>query len=958
MRTKLKKVISLYLAFVMISSILTIAPISVSSAGIDFSSYANNQNSLYNNYLETMMKFSNNISINDESNNGLFSSIIYDFDNDGKEELVTAEIWHRGDEPYIVFCLYKTENNDVKLADTLSRMDIVGYGNYSVYICATLFNNSIMLQKSVYSNGGSIRVQEYYKILIANNKISLKSDYSLIEYPRYDRYEYSEIISGKTYSSYNEFKLALQKANQNICNHNDFDYENDDYSKYEGFKGNHIFTIYHDVNFNSSGDTGFIYSNNSIQYTNISNIPQSLSFNECFSNDIIDNYSYINSTEGPAEPLMDDAWDINKLANGFVQSISHFHNGKTTEENIQEFYDAVLYDLIANTYSLPNFDSYMQKRFNRLQNEMINYFIGKGFKLANPVNKKDAETLLECFTDFVNDFVGINKNDYQLTYELVNSVADGFRDGTECVEKLSQYMVLKEEGAKLNGALELMAKNAENNILKKAINDIINSLTMTPQQYMDYVVTDKMKEYGLSTVEKVATKIFEEIIVKGFKKVFEKELPIDEIKLIADITNCLTETFFATTTNSDQQYRLYIYIQIENSCKKSITSAKNTYLNNKSVDNAEALVSCYDMYLRIYEHEIAECLNLAEIYYNQGIFNNVKNMMFNNGKNYQAVVDWINSYNYDLSKLQELEQASYEKWGLEKGLIKKVYVFALVNDKVAFYNDFIVDTGSTFNIPSMQGVIDTLKKTTGYDVVTNGNYHDRQLKNRIIGGSIKVNNNTAVFVDMDLVKRQLTKATTSKDGSLITIDALTNKQLYNTAIPKISNIKLNGTSYTYSGKMITPKVTIKNSKNYSLKEGTDYKLSYSSGRKNVGKYSVKITFKGNYSGSKTLYFTIKPKETTVSSLIAKSKGFTVKWKKMTVQTTGYEIQYATNNRFTINENTIDVCKNISRSKTISKLLAKKKYYVRIRVYKRVIVKGKTTKIYSNWSKSKTVTTKK
>ena len=43
------------------------------------------------------------------------------------------------------------------------------------------------------------------------------------------------------------------------------------------------------------------------------------------------------------------------------------------------------------------------------------------------------------------------------------------------------------------------------------------------------------------------------------------------------------------------------------------------------------------------------------------------------------------------------------------------------------------------------------------------------------------------------------------------------------------------------------------------------------------------------------------------------------------------------------------------SKTIK--AAKKKYYVRIRTYKNVKFNGKTVKVYSSWSKSKSVKTK-
>lgn len=169
-------------------------------------------------------------------------------------------------------------------------------------------------------------------------------------------------------------------------------------------------------------------------------------------------------------------------------------------------------------------------------------------------------------------------------------------------------------------------------------------------------------------------------------------------------------------------------------------------------------------------------------------------------------------------------------------------------------------------------------------------------------------------------------------------------------------ISLSKTSYTYNGKAQKPSVTVKDSKGNKI-AASNYTVTYASGRKNVGKYSVKITFKGNYSGSKTLYFTINPKATTLSSVTAKSKGFTVKWKKQATQTTGYEVQYATDSKFAKNKKTVTVSKNSTTSKTISKLKAKKKYYVRIRTYKTVKVNGKSTKLYSSWSKAKSVKTK-
>ena len=102
----------------------------------------------------------------------------------------------------------------------------------------------------------------------------------------------------------------------------------------------------------------------------------------------------------------------------------------------------------------------------------------------------------------------------------------------------------------------------------------------------------------------------------------------------------------------------------------------------------------------------------------------------------------------------------------------------------------------------------------------------------------------------------------------------------------------------------------------------DYNVSYPKGMKNVGKYTVKVTF------------------------------------KQKTQTTGYQVQYGTDKNFKKNNKTVTISKNSTTSKSVGKLKAKKKYYVRVRTYKTVKFGGKRVKLYSGWSKAKSVTTKK
>ncbi len=86
----------------------------------------------------------------------------------------------------------------------------------------------------------------------------------------------------------------------------------------------------------------------------------------------------------------------------------------------------------------------------------------------------------------------------------------------------------------------------------------------------------------------------------------------------------------------------------------------------------------------------------------------------------------------------------------------------------------------------------------------------------------------------------------------------------------------------------------------------------------------------------------KPAKVKAVKLIAKKKKLNVKWKKVS-GATGYEVMYATNNKFTKNKKTVKVKKN---KVTLKRLKSKKKYYVKVRAYKKA--NGDTN--YGKWSK--------
>lgn len=107
------------------------------------------------------------------------------------------------------------------------------------------------------------------------------------------------------------------------------------------------------------------------------------------------------------------------------------------------------------------------------------------------------------------------------------------------------------------------------------------------------------------------------------------------------------------------------------------------------------------------------------------------------------------------------------------------------------------------------------------------------------------------------------------------------------------------------------------------------------------------------------YVSSKVKKPSISKTTKAKKSFKTAWKKISA-VSGYQVQYSTSKKFTkktTKTKTIEGNKSKKPSLTVKKLKSKKTYYVRVRTYKNVKVNGKTTKVYSSWSKVKSVKTK-
>ena len=198
--------------------------------------------------------------------------------------------------------------------------------------------------------------------------------------------------------------------------------------------------------------------------------------------------------------------------------------------------------------------------------------------------------------------------------------------------------------------------------------------------------------------------------------------------------------------------------------------------------------------------------------------------------------------------------------------------------------------------------------------------------------------------------------TAAEGGDAVTADTVFDKDTTvfahwkKNVVSATPSVKLSTSAYTYNGKVKTPGVKI--SVNGTVLTKDNYSVSYGKGRKNVGKYTVKVTLKNDYAGSKTVSFKINPPKSAVKKLQKGKKSFTVYVKKQSKQTSGYQVQYSTSKKFK-SPKTKSLTSYKKTKLKVKKLKKHKKYYVRVRTYKKV---GKA-KYYSSWSSAKSVKTK-
>ena len=114
-------------------------------------------------------------------------------------------------------------------------------------------------------------------------------------------------------------------------------------------------------------------------------------------------------------------------------------------------------------------------------------------------------------------------------------------------------------------------------------------------------------------------------------------------------------------------------------------------------------------------------------------------------------------------------------------------------------------------------------------------------------------------------KNVITKATFKADGKTENKCSICSNVKKTTVIPKVT-AKFSKTAYAYTGKVISPAVTVKDSAGTALVKDKNFTVKYSSGRKDMGEYYATIKLSGDkYSGSTKIYFNIIPGKATVTA---------------------------------------------------------------------------------------------
>ena len=217
----------------------------------------------------------------------------------------------------------------------------------------------------------------------------------------------------------------------------------------------------------------------------------------------------------------------------------------------------------------------------------------------------------------------------------------------------------------------------------------------------------------------------------------------------------------------------------------------------------------------------------------------------------------------------------------------------------------------------------TVKATPGEESQFAGWYVDGEKVSEDAEYQFEVTGNislTAHFVITHDYEEVITKATLTQNGSVIQRCTVCNKVGTETTIYYPKTISLSASNFVYTGKMQQAKVMVTDSNGKTL-DDANYTVIYSDGCKNVGTYTVTVTFKGNYTGTVTKQFTITKAGNTISAssvnktVSAKAQSFSIGAKVKG----GAKLTYKSNNKSIVvdKKGKVTIAKNYVGKATIT-----------------------------------------
>ena len=182
--------------------------------------------------------------------------------------------------------------------------------------------------------------------------------------------------------------------------------------------------------------------------------------------------------------------------------------------------------------------------------------------------------------------------------------------------------------------------------------------------------------------------------------------------------------------------------------------------------------------------------------------------------------------------------------------------------------------------------------------------------------------------------------------------------------PTVSNVNLSvgrkTVNVAYAKKTLNLNIKAEKGASVSVKSANKKVVSIDKKKRAVicGTGKTEITVTASLKGKKTTVLKIPVSITPIRQSApalksSKSRQMTVSWKKDT-RATGYQIMYSTDKKFRKNVKTINIKKYKTTRCTVKKLARNKRYYVRLRSYKKV----SGGKLYGSWSSTKNVKIKK